>query len=206
MIRNANDKLAATKRRHIVALSCTAIAVAVIVAAADFQMPLHVRAGDDDRNEWKVERGFVIAPVHLNLAGKDRYLVGLGSYIVNAQIDCNGCHTQNTATEFLPAGNPYFLPSIFRGRKEINAATYLGGGNDFGPLIPGSAHIISRNLTPDKTGRPEGGHTFAEFRENPAHGCRLRPPSPHLLRCAQRKLCSAAIRRRSPPDHAVASL
>lgn len=41
----------------------------------------------------------------------------------------------------------------------------MGGGQDFGPLIPGSAHIISRNLTPDKTGRPEGGRSYAEFRK-----------------------------------------
>lgn len=44
-----------------------------------------------------------------------------------------------------------------------NPKTYLGGGRDFGPLIPGSAHIISRNLTPDKTGVPEGGASFEEF-------------------------------------------
>jgi hypothetical protein len=66
-----------------------------------------------------------------------------------------------------PPGNPYLLKvpaGPFSGRKIVNAATYLGGGNDFGPLIEGSAHIVTRNLTPDKTGRPEGGHTFAEFR------------------------------------------
>jgi len=46
----------------------------------------------------------------------------------------------------------------------INQANYLGGGRDFGPVVPGnSAHIVTRNLTPDNTGRPEGGHTFAEF-------------------------------------------
>jgi hypothetical protein len=30
-----------------------------------------------------------------------------------------------------------------------NPHTYLGGGRNFGPLIPGSAPFISRNLTPD---------------------------------------------------------
>ena len=36
---------------------------------------------------------------------------------------------------------------------------------DFGPLVPtpGSPHIVSRNLTPDKTGLPEGGRPFSEF-------------------------------------------
>lgn len=46
----------------------------------------------------------------------------------------------------------------------MNPATYLGGGQDFGVLIPGSAHIVTRNLTPDKTGRSEGGHTLPEFK------------------------------------------
>src|SRR6267378_2645316 len=117
---------------------------------------------DDDRdsNDPRIEQGFDIAPVRLNLDGKNRKLVGLGSYIVNAQGDCNGCHSAGPATEFLPGGNPYF------GQPEkINPATYLGGGRDFGgfPAPTSPLHIISRNLTPDKTGLPEGGHTFAEF-------------------------------------------
>ena len=28
---------------------------------------------------------------------------------------------------------------------------------------PGSPHIVSRNLTPDKSGLPEGGRPFSEF-------------------------------------------
>ena len=116
--------------------------------------------GNDDAS--RIKQGFAIAPVPLNLVGKKRALVGLGSYIVNAQGDCNGCHNDGTATEFAPGGNPYFgQPTI------VNPATYLGGGRDFGPF-PGPGpfpHIISRNLTPDKTGRPEGGHTFSEFRQ-----------------------------------------
>jgi hypothetical protein len=142
-----------------------AIAVfAALVLAAMMSSSRSVRAGDDDdndRNESKVRKGFAIAPVPLNLAGKNHELVGLGSYIVNAQADCNGCHSAGPQTEFARGGNPYF------GQKEkINPATYLGGGRDFGPYpAPNSAlHIISRNLTPDKNGLPEGGHTFAEFR------------------------------------------
>lgn len=30
-------------------------------------------------------------------------------------------------------------------------------------MIPGSADIISRNLTPDSSGLPEGGNTFEQF-------------------------------------------
>jgi hypothetical protein len=130
-----------------------------------------VLADDDDREESKIRKGFEIAPVTLNLNGKDRDLVGLGSYIVNAQADCNGCHSlflpNGAPTDFTPAGNPYLLkPPMgpFTGKIRVNPATYLGGGNDFGPLGPGP-DIWSRNLTPDKTGRPEGGHTFSEFRK-----------------------------------------
>lgn len=145
-------------------------AFAAIVLAVTLSSSRSVRAGDDDdndRNESKVRKGFQIVPalVHLNLEGKDRELVGLGSYIVNGQADCNGCHSAGPATEFLPTGNPYFgLP------ETINPATYLGGGRDFGPFPSPNApvklnHLFSRNLTPDKTGMPEGGRTFAEFRQ-----------------------------------------
>ena len=115
-------------------------------------------AGDDEAS--KIQQGFAIAPVPLNLHGKNRALVGLGSYIVNAQGDCNGCHNAGPETEFAPGGNPYFGQPT-----KINPDTYLGGGRDFGPF-PGPGpfpHIISRNLTPDKTGRPEGGNTFEQF-------------------------------------------
>jgi hypothetical protein len=70
-------------------------------------------------------------------------------------------------TEFTPNGNPYQLPPVFSGTKQVNPATYLGGGRNFGQFPgkgPGAgfAQIISRNLTPDKNGMPEG-HTFEDF-------------------------------------------
>jgi hypothetical protein len=126
-----------------------------------------VRAWDDDHDEdARVSQGFKIAPVPLNLAQKNKELVGLGSYLVNASGGCNSCHSNGPATEFTPTGNPYFLSPPFDGHTKINPATYLGGGRDFGPF-PGPAspvHIVSRNLTPDKTGLPVGGETFSEFR------------------------------------------
>ncbi len=140
-----------------------AIAVfAAIVLATMLSSSRSAKAGDDDdndRNESKVRKGFQIAPVPLNLKGKNHELVGLGSYIVNAQADCNGCHSADPATEFVRGGNPYF------GQPEkINPATYLGGGRNFGKISgPPSPDIISRNLTPDRTGLPEGGHSFADF-------------------------------------------
>jgi hypothetical protein len=133
-----------------------------------------VRAQNDNDDESKIQQGFAIAPVPLNLAGKNRALVGLGSYIVNAQSDCNGCHSAGPPTEFVvPHHNPYFLSPPFTGTKEINPQTYLAGGRDFGPFPggPGSIlHLYSRNLTPDKTGLPEGGRPFADFLEIIRHG------------------------------------
>ena len=127
--------------------------------------------GGDDREESRIRRGFEIAPVHLNLDGKNRALVGLGSYIVNAVGDCNGCHSAGPTTEFAPGGNPYFRIPPFSGKVQINT-TYLGGGRDFGPVgsVP---HLYSRNLTPDKTGLPEGGRTYEEFVEIMRHGTDL---------------------------------
>jgi hypothetical protein len=146
-----------------------AAAFAAIVIAGILISSSRGRADDGNNDEGKVELGFKIAPVPLNLAGRNRALVGLGSFIVNAQADCNGCHTSSPQTEFaftglVPTGNPYLLKPPFSGTTKINPANYLGGGSDFGPLIdPASAHIVSRNLTPDKTGRPEGGNTFSQF-------------------------------------------
>lgn len=112
----------------------------VLVLSGISLKPPRAHADDDDTGS-KIKIGFAIAPVPLNLAGKNRALVGLGSYIVNAQADCNGCHSAGPATEFAPGGNPYFgQPAT------INPATYLGGGRDFGPF-PGPGpfpHIISR--------------------------------------------------------------
>lgn len=89
----------------------------------------------------KIRKGFAIAPVPLDLAGKNRALVGLGSYIVNAQGVCNDCHTD---PNYAPGGDP------FLGQPEqINVAGYLAGGRAFGPFI-------SRNLTPNADGLPAG--------------------------------------------------
>ena len=115
----------------------------------------------DAELQTKINKGFQIAPVTLNLAGRDLNLVGYGSYLVNAAADCNGCHSAGPQSEFANGANPY-LKQFAR----MNPATYLGGGNDFG-AFPDPAgpfpHIVSRNLTPDKTGRPLGGDTLADF-------------------------------------------
>jgi hypothetical protein len=112
-------------------------------------LPSHAAMADDQEgDESRIRKGFAIAPVDLNLRGKNRALVGLGSYIVNAQGGCNDCHTE---PNYAPGGDPY------RGDPEqINKKGYLAGGRVFGPFV-------SRNLTPDASGLPLGGATLSEF-------------------------------------------
>ena len=80
-------------------------------------------AADSVDDDAKVTRGLEVAPVPLNLRGKNRELVGLGSYLVNAVAGCNDCHSAGPQATYAPGGNPYFKgnpPTI------INQATYLG--------------------------------------------------------------------------------
>ena len=137
----------------------SAVFAALIVSGAALS-PTHAQDEDWRSDEAVVRRGFEIAPVPLNLRGKNRDLVGLGSYLVNAVASCNDCHSAGPAVEFAPGGNPYFKgnpPTV------VNQSVYLGGGRNFGALVPGTPEIVSRNLTPDRTGRPVGGRTLAEF-------------------------------------------
>ena len=166
-----------------------ALALSVILLAGSLRSSSPVKAQDNkDDEEALIQIGLKIAPVKLNLEGKNPALVGLGSFLVNAVGDCDGCHTSGAPPNFNYAngGNPYF-----RQKSTIDPTTYLAGGTDFGPAVPPSAaiggfppgseppsyppapfdpfyvgpDIISRNLTPDKTGRPEGGHTLEQFRQ-----------------------------------------
>ena len=147
---------------QVIRTASAVASITVLAVAATMLTSRRAQANSDDNgsDESRIRRGFEIAPVPLSLEGKNRALVGLGSYIVNAVADCNGCHSAGPPTEFARGGNPYLNQPTM-----INPATYLGGGRDFGPYPgPGNfPHIVSRNLTPDKTGLPEGGHTFDEF-------------------------------------------
>jgi hypothetical protein len=136
----------------------------------------HVQADDDDHSssdESRAEVGLQIAPVQLQYAKHERKLVGLGSYIVNAVIGCNGCHSAGPATEYAAGRNPFQRLGPFTPPKMVNPVTYLGGGRDFGQIGPITSstvppHIVSRNLTPDQTGVPAGG--FAEFYNSMRNG------------------------------------
>ncbi len=105
--------------------------------------------GEKKGDEGRIKRGFAIAPVPLDLKGKNRALVGLGSYIVNAQAGCNDCHS---CPSYAPGHNPFLHQP-----KQFNADNYLAGGVPFGPFT-------SRNITPDSTtGRP-ANFTFTQFK------------------------------------------
>jgi len=115
-----------------------------------------------------IQIGLKGSPVPITFGDWDPDLVGLGSYLVNFSADCNGCHTNAPATEFTGPGSPYLLTppnGPYNGTITVNPATFLGGGQDFGafPSPNMSVHIISRNITPDKTGMAAGGETLAQF-------------------------------------------
>ena len=148
-------------------VTCVGIVAGIggFVLAGSISAPL-LRAADEDHDEARIKVGLKIAPVTLNFEKKNRKLVGLGSYLVNGAGDCNGCHSAGPETQYTSDGNPYLLFPVFAGKKKVNPDTYLGGGFDFGEFPgPGGPHIITRNLTPDHSGLPEGGATFAEFQE-----------------------------------------
>jgi hypothetical protein len=95
-----------------------ATAVAVITGIVAFSVKGTAASGDDE-TESKIKRGFDIAPVQLNLTGKNRALVGMGSYLVNAVGDCNGCHS-GPSGEYAAGGDP------FQGQPTIvNQAAYF---------------------------------------------------------------------------------
>jgi len=148
-----------TSIRLVVALMAAALATLALVPAA--------RADDDrDRDASQVRRGFQIVPagVFLNLHGKNRELVGLGSYIVNTT-GCNDCHTYPS---YLKGGDP------FLGQAEvINFPQYMTGGRQFGPFT-------SANLTPDGAGRP-AGLTLREFIQTIRTGHNPHDPKGQIL-------------------------
>jgi hypothetical protein len=141
------------------------VAIALAGMLSNSQYGLAQSPNEDEQG--LVQIGFRIAPVPLNLNGKDHTLVGLGSFLVNAVGRCDECHTNAQPPNFnyVAGGNPYFGQHP----AKIDPTGYLAGGADMGTAIslPSGQYagpkIVSRNLTPDKTGRPAGGETLAQF-------------------------------------------
>jgi hypothetical protein len=136
------------------------LAATVFVLGFGFSV---VRANDEDRgDESRIRIGLAFARqqgIHLDVRGRNRALVGLGSYLVNAAGGCNDCHTAPpyTSDPFAALGAP----------KQVNVACYLAGGQEFGPFV-------SRDITPWEDNKP-AGLTFRQFRhvmrtgEDPDH-------------------------------------
>ena len=115
----------------------TLAALGTVASVRDSGRP----GGEDRSDEARVRHGFALAPVPLDLHGRNRARVGLGSYLVNAAGGCNDCHT---CPPYAEGHDPFS-----GGDGLVNADNYLAGGTAFGPFV-------SRNLTPDEHGLPAG--------------------------------------------------
>ena len=154
----------------------TAARVAAAILVATFLASPNLSADDEHsaNDKRRIEVGLQVAPVPLTYDKQDRDLVGLGSYLVNVTVGCDGCHRANDpTTQYVAGHNPYQRLGPFTPPKALNPQTNLGGGRDFGQIGPITSptippHIISRNLTPDKNGIPVGG--FGEFFESIRNG------------------------------------
>jgi len=113
----------------------------------------------------RAQQGLDIAPVPLDLHGRNKNLVGLGSYLVNAVGGCNDCHTWNpnippAGSSYAQGGNPFLGQP-----KKIDPKFYLSGGRFFfSAPYPATLNgcVISRNITPFDNGKP-AGLTLEEF-------------------------------------------
>jgi hypothetical protein len=140
--------------------AAVAVLPASVIVLAGFiaGSPMRSAADDDEQgSESRIRQGLAALPFPLDLKGKSRGMVGLGSYLVNVAGDCNGCHTSDQANPYLPGGNPFI------GQPEhVDPAKYPVGGSVFIPAHGPFPAIVSRNLRPEANGLPEG-HTYAEF-------------------------------------------
>jgi hypothetical protein len=111
---------------------------------------VRAEGGDDAGDESRIRHGFAINPLPLNLGGRNRALVGLGSYYVNAVSECVDCHTN--FPQYLPGGNPFLGQP-----EEINLENYLRGGRPFPAVDPTGVEkpIVSRSIRPEN-GLPAG--------------------------------------------------
>jgi len=126
----------------------TNVLIGASIALLAFSMTMAVLRADDGRGDndgdARVRVGLAYARdqgIHLNLKGRNREVVGLGSYLVNAVGGCQDCHTAPPFTQ-----DPY---AFLGAPKQINIPCYLAGGQTFGPFV-------SRDITPWENGKPAG--------------------------------------------------
>jgi hypothetical protein len=161
----------------------TIISAAALLFVATTSSPSRADNPNDAISQSQVQQGLAASPIpaeKLNFTGKNPYLVALGSYLVNSAADCNGCHTfprflrpggtqpgtngNFTGNVTSQGSNPLYGNPYLDGpdqslteqlKANINVQHFLAGGRCFG-------FFMSRNLTPDDSGKPRG-LTEAEF-------------------------------------------
>lgn len=136
-----------------------------------------------------------VAQFNATVAGltpEEQARVGRGSYLVNAIMNCNNCHTDGDTEAIRDNG---LIPATVH----VNTAMYLAGGVNIGTEFglnldedPGEDSLFSRNLTPATGGGGEGsgGLSLSEeefiqtmrfgsdFRRQPGGSLRLEPHFP----------------------------
>ena len=158
------------------------------------------RRGLDD-DDARVTRGLEIAPVPLNLRGKSRELVGLGSYLVNAVAGCNDCHWQDpnqlcARRDLLQGQSTHRRQSVhLPGRWAKFRVAYPGHSGD---------RVPKSDSRPDW--RPAGGLSFAQFRHILRSGRGSRSSTSELFVDRNHELLSGAatLQRRFAAGHALA--
>jgi hypothetical protein len=114
-----------------------------LVMAALLVSSTHASADDGPEctvgQERKILQGLRSTPVPLDLSQTDPRLVGLGSYLVNAQGGCNDCHTNPPHVE---GGNPFLRqPPVVNADGYLAAAWRLALSS---PAISPPARMASR--------------------------------------------------------------
>ena len=149
-------------RRRLVILAASSLAIVFLVA-------YHFASAQETQGVYQFSRdaqqGKQIAAVSLNLMGKNPELVYIGSYLVNAKLDCASCHTcpQYQGINPFAAGSPSLGTPPAPG--PVNTANYLAGGVPFpnrGAAFGGGV-VKGTNLTPNSSGLP-GGLTYDDFK------------------------------------------
>jgi hypothetical protein len=150
-------------REEIQAMKKFLVTLTLLVIAAFALMTVSIGKGDargDDDFESRALIGLRIAPLPLNLKGRDAGLVGYGSYLVNAVVDCNGCHSMQ---EYAAGGDPFLGQP-----KRIDTTDYLRGGLKL-PADNGRL-VTSRNIRPELPSGLPASKTFAQFSAVFQHG------------------------------------
>src|SRR5215469_11231762 len=93
-------------REKFCAMGAALVCGGLLLTGSLISSPRRGAQDPEDESDSRIRIGFEIAPVLLDLEGKNPALVGLGSYIVNTE-GCNDCHSAGPPTQYAPGGNPY---------------------------------------------------------------------------------------------------